>query len=300
MYGNIWIMLNQEINDKKLDLNEVYDLKDPTPYYQSIIQYEYDLPERAKSYFKKIINTYRNYESVNSVKILDIGCSYGINAALLKFDKSITELYQHYTNPLRLQESELSRRHLDSKWFHESRFDEELQFIGLDSAEQAVNYATESQLIQSGISTNLEKFPLLKEHYTNLKDINLLISTGCIGYITEVTFKKILSAVEDLSKLWGAVFVLKMFDISELQKTLAQHNLVLVETGVTVKQRSFSSFEEKESMINFIEKQGLSAENEKKSDNLFAQLFLISPPPVTNQPLIKKLLYDLKNIPNQL
>ncbi|MEB3177930.1 MAG: hypothetical protein VKL59_02650 [Nostocaceae cyanobacterium] len=288
------MMLNQEINNKKLNLNQVYNLREPEPYYQSINQYEYDLPERAKPYFQKIINTYRHYESLGSLKILDIGCSYGINAAILKFNKSIAEIYQHYTNPLRLQRSELSRRHLDSKWFHESSLDENLQFIGLDSAEKAVNYATESQLIQSGISTNLEKLPLLKEHYTNLQDINLLISTGCIGYITEITLDKILSAVRNLDQLWGAVFVLKMFDISGIKKTFAKYNLALVETGVTVKQRKFSSVEEKQSMINFLEKQGLSAEDEKESDNLLAQLFLILPPPVTNKPLIKKLLDDMK------
>jgi len=290
------MMLNQEINKKKLNMNEVYNFKDPEPYYQSINQYKYDLPERAKPYFQKIINTYRHYESLRELKILDIGCSYGINPALLKFDKNITELHQHYTNPLRLQQSELSRRHLDFQWFHESSFDEQLQFIGLDIAENAVNYAVEAQLIQKSISTNLEKLPLSQEDYASLQDINFLISTGCIGYITEVTFDKILAAVRDINQLWGAVFVLKMFDISGLKKTLAQYNLVLMETGVTVKQRSFSSPNEKKSLISFIETQGLSAEDEKQSDNLFAQLFLILPSSVTDKPLIKKLLFDMKNL----
>lgn len=60
-------MLNQEINQKKLDLNDVYNLQDTTPYYQSINQYQYDLPERAKPYFHKVFNAYRNYESVQSL-----------------------------------------------------------------------------------------------------------------------------------------------------------------------------------------------------------------------------------------
>lgn len=51
------MMLNQVINDKKLNLNKVYNLSDPEPYYQAINQYKYDLPERAKPYFLKIINT---------------------------------------------------------------------------------------------------------------------------------------------------------------------------------------------------------------------------------------------------
>jgi SAM-dependent methyltransferase len=293
------MVFNQEINQKKLNLSHIYNLRNPEPYYQFITQYKYDLPERAKSYFLKVINTYRHYESLRDLKILDIGCSYGINAALLKFKKSIPEIYQHYTDDsLDIKPAELSRRHLDSKWFHESSSDEGLQFIGLDSAENAVNYAVEAQLLQKGISTNLEKLPLSPEDSASLQDINLLISTGCIGYITEVTFDKILAAVRGINQLWGAVFVLKMFDLSEIQKTLAKYNLVLVETGVTVKQRSFSSVDEKESMINFIEKHGLSAEEEKKSDNLFAQLFLILPTSVTKNKSIENLINDLRNLPN--
>jgi SAM-dependent methyltransferase len=290
-------MLNQEINQKKLNFNDIYNLRNPEPYYKYINQYEYYLPERAKPYFLKLINAYRHYESVHSLKILDVGCSYGVNAAILKFNKTIPELHQHYSNPLHLQQAEIERRHLDYAWFQESICDQELQFTGLDIAEEAVNYAVESQLIEAGISTNLEKFPLLKKNHNDLQDINILISTGCIGYITEITLDKILSAVGNLSKFWGAVFILKMFDLSEINKTLAKYNLVLVDTGVTVKQRRFSSVDEKQSMINFIEKQGLSAKAEEESDNLLAKLFLILPFSVTSKPSIKNLLDELVNLP---
>lgn len=285
---------NSKINQKKLDFNHVYNLRDPKNYYELITQYEYELPERAKPYLMKVINAYRNSESVNSLKILDIGCSYGVNSSILKFGKSLAQIHQHYTDLTRHQLTEYSRIKIDSTWLYKSILDEYLQFIGLDTAEQAVNYAVEVQLIKKGIVTNLEKLPLLPEDYASLQDINLLISTGCIGYITEVTFDKILSAVRDINKLWGAVFVLKMFDLSELQKTLAKYNLVLVQTGVIVKQRKFSSTDEKESMIHFIKKRGLSAEKEKESDNLLAQLFLILPASIMTKPPIKMLLDDLR------
>ena len=60
-----------------------------------------------------------------------------------------------------------------------------------------------------------------------LADNDILISTGCIGYITQITLDKILAAVGNLNQLWGAVFILKMFDLSQIKKTLAKYNLVL-------------------------------------------------------------------------
>lgn len=53
-------------------------------------------------------------------------------------------------------------------------------------------------------------------------------------------------------------------------------------------------------MINFIEKQGLSADAEKESGNLFAQLFLILPHRIMKQVSIQKLLDDLRFVPSIL
>jgi len=282
-------MLNHEINQNKLNLNEVYNLRDPKSYYKMVNRYKYNLPEEAKPYFRQIIDAYCCYESINSLKILDLGCSYGINSAILKFNKTISELYRYYTNPIRFQLSESSCRNLDYTWFHESDFDKNLQFIGLDNAKQAVDYAIESKLIETGIYTDLEKFPLSEIEHANLQDIDLLISTGCIGYITEITFSKILPSFKNIDKLWGAIFVLKMFDTSELNKLLTLYNLALVSTGITVKQRKFASIDEKKTMIDFIERRGLRTELERQQNNLFAELFLILPFHLLNQKSIKTL-----------
>lgn len=288
------VLSNQEINQKKLDLDNVYNLKSPELYYQFIDHYKYYLPEHAKPYFQKIIETYRQHKSKKKLKVLDVGCSYGVNAAILKFDKSISGIYQYYANLASgIQSMESACEYQDRDWFRQANVDDELDFIGLDAAENAVDYAIESQLIQSGISTNLEKSPLSAQDRANLQDLNLLISTGCIGYITEITFRKMLAAIEDAHQLWGAVFVLKMFDLAALEEELAKYDLMLVKTEVAVKQRKFSSTDEKESMIGFIEKQGLCANAEKESDHLFAQLFLILPRPLVSEPFIQKMLDEL-------
>jgi len=286
---------NQEVNKGKSKFDDIYNVDDPVSYYESLcLQKEYELPELAKPYFATIIDAYLKYQPVTPLKILDLGCSYGINAAILKFNKTITELYQHYTSPSRLELTKTLRRDLDYHWLHQSSFNNKLQFLGLDISKAAIDYSVESQLLDVGICADLENQPLPKEDDSKLRDINLLISTGCVGYITEVTFDKILAAVGNPEQLWSGVFVLRVFDFSKFNGVLDKYHLVPIKTGVTIKQRKFSSVSEKKHMIELIEQQGLSAEVEKVSDYLLAELFLIVPRHLLETTEVETLLSDLE------
>ncbi|NEP02279.1 MAG: hypothetical protein F6K58_27210 [Symploca sp. SIO2E9] len=286
---------NQEVNQGKSKFDDIYNLDDPVSYYESLcLQKKYELPELAKPYFATIIDAYLKYHPMTALKILDLGCSYGINAAILKFNRTITELYQHYTSPSRLELTKTLRRDLDYYWLHQSSFDKKLQFLGLDISKAAIDYSVGCQLLEAGICADLENQPLPRDQYSKLLDINLLISTGCIGYITEVTFDKILAAVGNPDKLWSGVFVLRVFDFSKFNRVLDKYHLVPIKTRVTIKQRKFSSVSEKKHMIELIEQQGLSAELEKISDHLFAELFLIVPRDLLETTELETLLSDLE------
>ncbi|NES82388.1 MAG: hypothetical protein F6K10_13825 [Moorea sp. SIO2B7] len=286
---------NQEVNKGKSKFDDIYNLDDPVSYYESLcLQTKYELPELAKSYFATIIDAYLKYQPVSALKILDLGCSYGINAAVLKFNRTITELYQHYTSPSRLELTKTLRRDLDYHWLHQSSFDKRLQFLGLDISEAAIDYSVECKLLEAGICADLENQPLPREHYSTLRDLNLLISTGCVGYITEVTFDKILAAIGNPDKLWSGIFVLRVFDFSKFNRVFDKYNLVPLKTGVKIKQRKFSSVSEKKHMIELIEQQGLSAELENNSDYLLAELFLIVPRDLLETTELETLLSELE------
>jgi hypothetical protein len=80
----------------KIDLTNIYDRTDPRQYYSTLSRLDYIIPETAKPVFQHIIETYRQSQDKDKVRILDVGCSYGINAAILKGDLEMEHLYNLY------------------------------------------------------------------------------------------------------------------------------------------------------------------------------------------------------------
>src|SRR5262249_1509549 len=73
----------------KVAFDHIYDRDDPRPYFAALQALDYCIPQEAKPYFIKLIQDYRAAEGVVVPTVLDIGCSYGINAALLHCDATI-------------------------------------------------------------------------------------------------------------------------------------------------------------------------------------------------------------------
>ena len=84
-----------EINDAKANMDHIYDRSDPRAYFRELKSVGYTIPGEAKPIFQKLIGHLQN-KTNDTVRVLDIGCSYGINAALLKYDLSIDNLYDHW------------------------------------------------------------------------------------------------------------------------------------------------------------------------------------------------------------
>ncbi|MEZ5889976.1 MAG: hypothetical protein R3D52_06780 [Xanthobacteraceae bacterium] len=85
----------EEINKAKTNLDDIYNQPDPRAYCGRLRTLDYVIPEVAKPIFRKLISEVRQRRG-DPVHLLDLGCSYGINAALLKYDLTITDLYEHW------------------------------------------------------------------------------------------------------------------------------------------------------------------------------------------------------------
>ena len=57
---------------------------------------EYQIPQLAKPHFAALIEEYREARGIDTPTVLDIGSSYGINAALLRCDLTMDDLYDRY------------------------------------------------------------------------------------------------------------------------------------------------------------------------------------------------------------
>ena len=85
----------EEINEAKANMDYLYDQPDPRAYFREMQKLGYTIPSVAKPIFQKLISQLQRQRN-NSVHVLDLGCSYGVNAALLKHDLSMPELYEHW------------------------------------------------------------------------------------------------------------------------------------------------------------------------------------------------------------
>ena len=70
----------------KLNLDHVYNKPDPRDYFSTLSKLDYCVPELAKPFFKRLLGAKREVNGEAAAKIVDVGCSYGVNAALLKHD----------------------------------------------------------------------------------------------------------------------------------------------------------------------------------------------------------------------
>ena len=76
-------------------MDHIYDNPDPREYFRELGNLDYTLPGVAKHPFRVLISHLQRSRD-DAINILDLGCSYGVNAALLKHDLSMTDLYSRW------------------------------------------------------------------------------------------------------------------------------------------------------------------------------------------------------------
>lgn len=264
-------------NDAKADFDDIYNRTDPRAYFRTLKKYGYAIPETAKPVTRAVLRALRAMRGLTRLRLVDLGCSYGVNGALLKHEMSLRDLYEHYTAPdaAALDREELLVR---DKAFLESHPPRpEIEMVGLDAAPEAVAYASEAGLIDEGVAANLEDIAPEPADAEVLGTADLVVSTGCVGYVTGTTFARILdTAVE--AQPWVASFVLRMFPYDEIEAVLAERDLVTEKLeGVTFRQRAFASAEERDGVLAQLQSLEIDTEGKEALGHFHAEFFLSRP-----------------------
>ena len=145
-----------------------------------------------------------------------------------------------------MSRSELVAR--DRAIFAEKRVDREIKVIGLDVASEALEYATEVGIVDTGLTTNLELHALPHDDKGLLAEIDVVISTGAIGYVGAPTFSRILDCAK--RSPWFALFALRMFPINEIATMLLSHGYIVYrQRSRTYRQRRFAGPEERQEVL---------------------------------------------------
>ena len=267
----------ESINSNKANFDRIYRMPDPREYFRVLYDLDYVIPELSKTIFRSLIANCR-IRRRKRPKVLDIGCSYGVNAALVRFPLDIERLAARYGTPEMLTLSPSRLAELDRNYFESWPQLVDADFVGVDCSYPAVAYAQDVGLIDAGVTSDLERQSPQEAETETLRGLDLIISTGCVGYITEKSFARIL-ALQDRGRMpWIASFVLRMFPYHSLAEELRKFGLVTEKLeGVTFVQRRFHSKLECETTIETLKAQGIDPAG-KETEGLYHAEFYLSRP----------------------
>lgn len=263
-------------NLDKANFDDIYDQPDPRGYFNALGDLSYSIPQHAHPVFVQVLRA-RQGAATQQMSVLDVGCSYGLNAALLRCDLSMQDLFDHYSDRRLAQLSPEELAATDRSFYRDRRRAASPRVLGIDLASRALAYAEAVGLLDASWAQNLESEEPSAGLTAGMADVDLITSTGCVGYVTEKTFGRLLDAAPD-DPPWVATFVLRMFDYSQIAAVLAERGLVTERLeGVTFEQRRFASPHEQASARAAVQERGLDPRG-KEDDGWFHTEFFLSRP----------------------
>lgn len=218
--------------------DEVYGLPDPRGYFAQLGPYGYQAPHHGQRVFRDLLAEVPPDERV----MLDICCSYGINAALVNHDVTLDELYQRYTCAKAVELSTPELIEWDREFYASRRLPEAVGSIGVDVSRPAVTYALAVGLLDEGYCENLETGEPDEELRRAAAGTGLITVTGGAAFLTERTFGRLLSAVGRPVPV--AAFVLRTCDFRGVVACLESYGLTVERSAQTYPQRRFTDEEE--------------------------------------------------------
>jgi hypothetical protein len=277
-----------ELNEGKSDFSSLYTSKDPRNYFKFLGQLDYIVPHLAQPIFRQLIET-RARTQDDSVTVLDLGSSYAVNGALMKYAVGYEALRERYTAPALQGLTSEDLLDLDRAFFKAWPKRPNVRVIALDISENAVRYAQACGAADLGLSIDLESRDPTPEEAKILSAVDLIVSTGCVGYVTNKTFDRLARVTRPGRVPWVASFVLRMFPYDQIEATLAKQGLETeMFEGATFVQRRFANREEMEATILAVERRGLDTHGREAGGLFHANLFVSRPPAeIGKQPLQK-------------
>jgi SAM-dependent methyltransferase len=265
------------LNDGKANFDDIYVSADPRRYFSVLGQLDYIIPHLAQPVFGQLIQA-RAEQQDEPVTVLDLGCSYGVNGALMKYALGYDAIRERYVSPhLQSLKSEELTGH-DRAFYRAWPKNESVRVIGLDVSERAIRYAEESGAIDLGYALDLERDDPSPEQAEQLAKADIIVSTGCVGYVTSKTFHRLAKLARKGRPAWVASFVLRMFPHRAIEQTLGEQGLVTERfEAATFVQRRFATLDEMDSTVRAVESLGLDPYGREADGFFHAELFISRP-----------------------
>ncbi|MFI1170816.1 hypothetical protein [Streptomyces melanogenes] len=255
--------------------DDTYDQPDPRAYFRALRPWGYETPHHAQRVFRRLVAARTTYE-VEPVTVLDLCCSYGINAALLQHDLTLEELYEHYASAgaAALTTTELEAR--DRSFYAARRRPDAVRVIGLDMAAHAIAYARSVGLLDEGFAENLEAAPPSRALLRAVRHTRLITVTGGASFLSARTFAPLLASIE--VPVWVAAFVLRTGSYRAIAHSLAAYGLVTERLiAPTFPQRRFTDERERRYAVDAVTAAGEDPRGKESEGGFHTALYLSRP-----------------------
>ncbi|MFG3504847.1 hypothetical protein ACGF5F_04950 [Streptomyces sp. NPDC047821] len=232
--------------------DDIYDRPDPRAYFTRLAPLSYEIPHHAQAVFRRTVAE----RADPGLTVLDLCCSYGINAALLNHDLTLADLYAHYTGPeaARLTTAELIE--YDKEFYGVRRRPGAVRVIGLDIARHALDYARAVGLLDGVHSDNLEEHVPGPALMAGMADVGLITLTGGASFLSRRTFAALLECAQ--RPVWVSAFALRTVPYAPIASCLAGFGLTTrTDPDRTYPQRAFTDPEEQRAAVRAVRLAGL-------------------------------------------
>ncbi|MEU1827424.1 MULTISPECIES: hypothetical protein [Streptomyces] len=260
----------------KSSFDDIYDRPDPRAYFTRLAPLRYQIPHHAQPVFRALLADRARAHPGGPVTMVDLCCSYGINAALVNHDLTLRELYEHYTSP---RTAELSLDELiavDKEFYAARRRADAVPVVGVDASPRAVGYAAAVGLLDTAFAANLETVPAGAALTEALAPAGLITVTGGLSYIGPRTFDTVLAPSG--GRAWVAAFVVRPVDFRPVAAVLGRYGLVTRPSGAPHRQRRFTDPDERRRTLESLAAAGLDPAGREAEGYYHAVLHEARPP----------------------
>ena len=277
-------MSYSKTNESKSSFDDVYTAPTPHAYIASMAVNGYEIGERARPYCTAAAELLQEGNGDTwPVQLLDLGCSYGMGSAFVKYGCSFDEMVAFFSS--RAPREYLAACEATRTWLNVAPPAIDVRAVGLDSSEPAIRFALDAGVLDGGIARDFEQPNAApsEEESAWFRSCNLLISTGAIGYVTERTLDVIL---RDLGKDYpgdvgpfAVVTILRMFNHSPIKAAFERRGFTFgAVPGVRLPQRRFTNKEERRKVLSLLHDRGLDTGEWENQGKHYADLFIAAPP----------------------
>ncbi|MFQ5940996.1 MAG: hypothetical protein ACE5KA_04780 [Nitrososphaerales archaeon] len=274
----------------KKDFSEVYTQESPVPYLKEMGRLEYRIADTTKFFYKYLGN--RLYRDLNRpIQILDIGSSYGINSSLLIYDITMSELNDFFLKSDKAPTKEEAIQFFGSLPKRNTHFN----FYLLDISSEALVFAEDMDLCTQTFCLNLEQDGISSSTSPLLGGVDMVIATGCVGYIGYKSFTKLFEAFnhrnnsteyrDELDIRSGispkplfAFSVLRIYSMHEIQKVFENYGFELLKCEIPpFRQRHFYDKQEKINAISLLNERGVVRTDLEDDGYYYADFYVGAP-----------------------